>query len=48
MRAESLVAHGRDSLARFKVPKAITFLDALARTPSGMVLKQDLRQAKVL
>ncbi len=30
-------------LARFKVPKAITFLGALPRNPSGKVLKRELR-----
>ncbi|MDA8047983.1 MAG: long-chain fatty acid--CoA ligase [Actinomycetota bacterium] len=33
----------RDRLARFKVPKSVTFLDALPRNPSGKVLKRELR-----
>jgi fatty-acyl-CoA synthase len=41
--AEELVTHCRAHLAKFKVPKAVTFLDALPRNPSGKVLKRDLR-----
>lgn len=41
--ADELTTHCRDQLARFKVPKEITFLDALPRNPSGKVLKRDLR-----
>ena len=40
---DALLAHCRAQLARFKVPKEITFLDALPRNPSGKVLKRDLR-----
>jgi len=38
-----LVEHCRSQLAKFKVPAAVTFLDALPRNPSGKVLKRDLR-----
>jgi acyl-CoA synthetase (AMP-forming)/AMP-acid ligase II len=40
---EELIAQCRSQLAKFKVPKAITFLDALPRNPSGKVLKRKLR-----
>jgi acyl-CoA synthetase (AMP-forming)/AMP-acid ligase II len=41
--ADELVEHCRGSLAKFKVPKAVTFIDALPRNPSGKVLKRELR-----
>ncbi len=41
--ADTLIEHCRGQLARFKVPKDITFLDALPRNPSGKVLKRELR-----
>ena len=41
--ADELLAHCGEQLARFKVPKTVTFLDALPRNPSGKVLKRDLR-----
>lgn len=40
---EELMEHCRGQLAKFKVPKAITFIDALPRNPSGKVLKRELR-----
>ena len=40
---DELIEHCRAQLARFKVPKAITFIDALPRNPSGKVLKRELR-----
>ena len=43
MTADELLEHCRAQLARFKVPKDITFLDALPRNPSGKVLKRELR-----
>ena len=41
--AEELVEHCRGQLAKFKVPAAVEFLDALPRNPSGKVLKRELR-----
>jgi fatty-acyl-CoA synthase len=40
---DELIEHCRGQLAKFKVPKAVTFLDALPRNPSGKVLKRELR-----
>ena len=34
----------RQKLADYKVPKKITFLEALPRNPTGKVLKRELRQ----
>jgi acyl-CoA synthetase (AMP-forming)/AMP-acid ligase II len=42
--AEELIAHCRASLASFKTPKQVEFVDALPRNPSGKVLKRVLRQ----
>jgi fatty-acyl-CoA synthase len=42
--ADELIEHCSGQLARFKVPKAISFLDALPRNPSGKVLKRELRE----
>jgi acyl-CoA synthetase (AMP-forming)/AMP-acid ligase II len=41
--ADELVAHCRERLAKFKVPKDVLFLDALPRNPSGKILKRELR-----
>jgi fatty-acyl-CoA synthase len=43
--ADALVEHCRARLAKYKVPKDVTFLDALPRNPSGKVLKRELRRA---
>ncbi len=42
--ADALLEHCRTQLAKFKVPREITFLDALPRNPSGKVLKRELRE----
>jgi acyl-CoA synthetase (AMP-forming)/AMP-acid ligase II len=33
----------RARLARFKTPKKVIFVDELPRTPTGKILKKDLR-----
>ncbi len=40
---EELIAHTRERLAGFKVPKRIEFVDALPKNPSGKILKRELR-----
>lgn len=42
--AEELQDFCRARLARFKVPRAVAFIDALPRNPSGKVLKRVLRE----
>jgi len=41
--APELQAFCKETLANFKVPKSIAFLDALPRNPTGKVLKRELR-----
>jgi len=41
--ADELIEHCRGQLARYKVPRDITYLDRLPRNPSGKVLKRELR-----
>jgi HIP---CoA ligase len=40
-----LIAYCRERLANFKVPRVVTFVDALPRNASGKVLKPTLRSA---
>lgn len=40
---DELVEHCRARLARYKVPKEVSLVDALPRNPSGKVLKRELR-----
>lgn len=41
--AEAVIAHAREHLANFKVPRSVVFVEALPRNLSGKVLKKDLR-----
>jgi fatty-acyl-CoA synthase len=40
---DSLLAHCKEKLARFKVPKHVVVVDELPKNPSGKVLKRELR-----
>jgi fatty-acyl-CoA synthase len=42
--AEDVLAHAREHLAPFKVPKAVHFVDELPKNPSGKLLKRELRE----
>jgi fatty-acyl-CoA synthase len=41
---DELLAHARERLAAFKLPKAVHFVDELPKNPSGKLLKRELRQ----
>ncbi len=44
MTEEELIAHCRKELAPFKVPKKVIFVDALPKTPTGKILKREMRK----
>jgi acyl-CoA synthetase (AMP-forming)/AMP-acid ligase II len=44
---EDLQEFCRARLARFKVPRAVRFVEQLPRNPSGKVLKRPLREQAV-
>ena len=43
--ADALIAHARDLIAGYKVPRSISFTDALPISGAGKVLKRTLREA---
>lgn len=43
--AEALIAHCREQLAPFKLPKAVHIVEALPRDTQGKILKRELRRA---
>jgi long-chain acyl-CoA synthetase len=45
--ADELVAFARERLAGYKLPRSIEFVAGLPRTPSGKVLKRELRERAV-
>ena len=42
--ADELIAFARERLAGYKLPRAIEFVDEFPRTPTGKVLKRELRE----
>jgi acyl-CoA synthetase (AMP-forming)/AMP-acid ligase II len=42
--ADEVLAHARERLANYKVPREVRFVDALPRNPAGKVLKTVLRE----
>ena len=43
LNAEQVLTHCRDHLAGFKCPKRVIFTEALPKSPSGKILKRELR-----
>ncbi|WP_433672408.1 acyl-CoA synthetase [Nocardia sp. CA-136227] len=41
--ADAVIAHCKQRLAGYKVPKYVTFVEALPKNPSGKILKRELR-----
>lgn len=41
---EELIAFVRGRIAHFKAPRSVDFVDALPRTPTGKILKRELRK----
>jgi acyl-CoA synthetase (AMP-forming)/AMP-acid ligase II len=39
-----IIAHARERIAGYKVPKSVDFAEALPRNPSGKVVKRELRE----
>lgn len=39
-----VIAHCRELIAGYKLPKQVVFVDALPMTPSGKVMKKALRE----
>ena len=42
--AEDILAHARERLAGFKIPRSVDFVEAIPRNPSGKILKRELRE----
>jgi fatty-acyl-CoA synthase len=42
--AEEIIAHARERIAGYKLPKTVDFAEAMPRTPSGKILKRQLRE----
>ena len=42
--ANEIIAYCRESLAKFKCPRSVDFVDELPRLASGKLLKRQLRQ----
>lgn len=45
--AESVIAHCREELAAYKVPRSVEFVDELPKSPIGKILRKELRAQAV-
>jgi len=44
---EAVIAHCRETLAAYKVPKSVRFVDELPKSPIGKILRRELRAEAV-
>jgi long-chain acyl-CoA synthetase len=42
--AEKIMAHCRERLTSYKLPKTIEFIDELPKTPVGKILRRELKE----
>jgi acyl-CoA synthetase (AMP-forming)/AMP-acid ligase II len=42
--ADELINYARERIAHYKAPRSVDFVDALPRTPTGKILKRELRK----
>jgi acyl-CoA synthetase (AMP-forming)/AMP-acid ligase II len=42
--AEELISFCKERLARYKAPKSVEFAGTLPKTPSGKILKREIRE----
>jgi long-chain acyl-CoA synthetase len=47
LEADELIAWSRETMAAYKYPRAVEFVDALPMTATGKILKRELRAARV-
>ncbi|MBT7483421.1 hypothetical protein HN680_01495 [Candidatus Peregrinibacteria bacterium] len=41
---QELINWCQDQMGKFKIPKSVIIVDAIPRTPTGKILKKDLRE----
>ncbi|MCB1475591.1 MAG: acyl--CoA ligase [Rhodobiaceae bacterium] len=46
-RVDALVAHCADALSKYKIPDHFEFIDALPLTPTGKLMRKELKQAAI-
>jgi long-chain acyl-CoA synthetase len=45
--AEQIIAHCRESLAAYKIPHSVIFVDELPKSPIGKILRRELRSGAI-
>ena len=44
LKAEELIAFCKETIAGYKAPKSVEFVDSLPKNPAGKILKRELRE----